>query len=192
MNDIVHLAMRGNKVRLTTSAKTTANPGRIAGIGSSERVRHALVAVAITLSVALGTASGAYSQVLAVATVEGSFTQRVNSSTWQPVALASMTTALDFTTERDKERIVITYTASCLAAGFTVNVRANIDGLIASPGDPNGVPLCTVPIPSGSTYPASRTFSAVIPTKGAHKISIEVRGPGAAILIGDSALVVQR
>jgi len=29
-------------------------------------------------------------------------------------------------------------------------------------------------------------------TKGAHKIRIEVRGAGAAILIGDSALIVQR
>ena len=32
---------------------------------------------------------------------------------------------------------VITYTASCLAAGFTVNVRANVDGVIASPGAPS-------------------------------------------------------
>jgi len=87
---------------------------------------------------------------------------------------------------------VITYTTSCLAAGFTVNVRANVDRVIASPGAPNGVPLCLVPATGGSSYPASRTFSAVVPTKGAHKISIEVRGAGAAILIGESALIVQR
>jgi hypothetical protein len=155
-------------------------------------VRHALLAVSITLAVPLGAPFSAYGQVLAVATLEGSFTQRVNSSTWQPVALAFGTTALDFTTASDKERIVITYTASCLAAGFTINVRANVDGVIASPGAPNGVSLCLVPATGGSTYPASRTFSVVVPTKGAHRISIEVRGAGAAILIGDSALIVQR
>ena len=155
-------------------------------------IRHALLAVSIIIAVALGAPFSAYGQVLAVATLEGSFTQRVNSSTWQPVALAFGTTALDFKTASDKERIVITYTASCVAAGFTVNVRANVDGVIASPGAPNGVSLCLIPATGGSTYPASRTFSTVVPTKGAHKISIEVRGAGAAISIGDSALIVQR
>ena len=154
-------------------------------------VRHALLAVSMTIAVALGAPVSASGQVLAVATLEGSFTQQVNSSTWQPVALAFGTTALDFKTASDKERIVITYTASCLAAGFTVNVRANVDGVIASPGAPNGVSLCLVQI-GGSAYPASRTFSIVVPTKGEHKLSIEVRGAGAAILIGDSALIVQR
>lgn len=84
--------------------------------------------------------SSARSASAIASTPEGTFTQRVNSTTWQPVALAVSTTALDFKTERDKERIVITYTASCLAAGFTVNVRASVDGVIASPGAPSGGP----------------------------------------------------
>jgi hypothetical protein len=131
-------------------------------------------------------------QVLAVATLEGTYSQRVNNSSWQAIALATGRTTLPFETTKSKERIVITYSASCLAGGFIIYVRANVDGAIASPGTTSGVSLCSIPAVGGSTYPASRTFSAVVAKKGVHNLTLEVRGNGAAILIGDSALVVQR
>ena len=155
-------------------------------------IRHVLRAFLVTIAVALGAPFSAYGQVLAVATVEGTFTLRVNSTTWQPVPMGFQITAVEFTTTTDNERIVITYTATCLAGGFTLNVRANVDGVIASPGVANGVSLCLVPGTGGSSFPASRTFSVVVPTKGPHKVTIEVRGPGAAVLLGESALVIQR
>lgn len=151
-----------------------------------------LRAMSIMSAVALSPPSNAHGQLLAVATLEGTYTQRVNNSSWQPVAVAMQTTALQFNTTKNNERIVITYTASCIAGGFIIYVRANIDGVIANPGATSGVSLCSIPAVGGSTYPASRTFSAVIATMGTHHVSIEARGNGAAILIGNSALVVQR
>ena len=153
-------------------------------------VRNVIVAVSVTIAALLGVASSAQAQVLAVTTMEGTYEQRVNDS-WQPIFVNAGGTTLQFTTTKDNERIVITYSASCLALSFVVMVRANIDGVIASPGVTSGVSLCGVPAVQASTYPASRTFSALIAKKGVHKITIEVMGSGAAIMIGDSALVVQ-
>ena len=152
-------------------------------------VRNVIAALSVTIAAAPGVASCAQAQVLAVATMEGTYEQRVNTS-WQAISVNAGGTTLQFTTTRDNERIVITYSASCIALSFVVMVRANIDGVIASPGVTSGVSLCGVPV-QASTYPASRTFSALIAKKGVHKITIEVMGSGAAIMIGDSALVVQ-
>jgi hypothetical protein len=87
--------------------------------------------------------------------------------------------------------VVITYSASCSALGFAAYVRANIDGIIASPGVTGKVDLCSVSA-SGTVLPASRTFAATVPTKGNHRITIEVMGSAnAAIVLGNSSLVVQ-
>ena len=140
----------------------------------------------------MGVPSGAGAQVLAVATLEGTYQQLVNSSSWQEIYVKQGGTSLQFTTDADNERVVITYSASCAALGFIVYVRAKVDGVAASPGAAGGVDLCYISV-SGSTFPASRTFSALISAKGAHSVTIEAKagGSGAAILIGNSALVVQ-
>jgi hypothetical protein len=74
-------------------------------------------------------------------------------------------TSLPFKTTQNNKTVVITYSASCIALSFTVYLRASTNGLIASPGTKIGVTLCSTTL-SGSTYPASRTFSAVIAKKG--------------------------
>jgi hypothetical protein len=109
---------------------------------------------------------------------------------WTALPVATQTFALPFTTAADNERIVITYSTTCLALGFIINVRANVDGQFASPGRQLGVPLCNNTV-SGSSYPATRVFSIVVPRKGRHTVAIEAKGNGAAVRIGDSALVVQ-
>jgi hypothetical protein len=101
--------------------------------------------------------------------------------------------ALKFATSKDNDRIVISYSTTCLALGFALYVRANIEGVVASPGAEAGseVDLCFVSV-SGSAYSASRTFSAVVPIKGDHSLAVEVSGPGgAAARLGNSIIVVQ-
>ena len=130
---------------------------------------------------------------LAVATLEGTYEQPVDTSSWQPVHInvGPAGTAVQFKTTKDNDRVVITYSASCFALGFTAYVRANIDGVIASPGVTGKVDFCSVSA-SGTVLPASRTFSATVPTKGNHRITIEVMGSAnAAIVLGNSSLVVQ-
>jgi hypothetical protein len=155
-------------------------------------VRNLLAAGSIIIAAALSFPSIAHGQVLGVATLEGTYTQLVDNSTWRPIFVGTRVTALQFRTTKNRERIVITYSGECLAAGFTVNVRANIDGVNATPGVPNGVSLCSTSVVGGSLYPATRTFSALVARRGLHNLTIEVKGNGAAIRIGDSALVVQR
>ncbi len=156
------------------------------------KTHYMLRAVPLIIAAGLGAYSSAQAQVLAVATVEGTYTQPVSYSSWQSIVLSAVgITALNFNTTTNNERVVITYSGSCLALSFTVFIRANVDGIIANPGATNGVPLCTTSL-TGSTYPASRTFSALIPTKGTHNVTLEVKGNGGGIVIGDSALVVQR
>ena len=147
-------------------------------------------AISLAIAAALGAPSRGQAQILAVATMEGTYTQRINNSTWQAIHIGVGSTVLHFNTTKNSERIVITYSAYCLAGGFIIYARATVDGLIASPGATTGVSLCSTAV-SGSLYPASRTFSVVVATKGVHNLSIEVKGNGAAILIGESALVVQ-
>ena len=154
-------------------------------------IRNLFGAVSLIIAVGLSPHSSAQGQVLAVATLEGTYSQPVNNSSWQAIHVSAAGTALQFNTANNNDRVVIAYSASCLALGFVVYVRAKVDGVIANPGATSGVPLCSVAV-SGSTYPASRTFSALIPAKGAHNVTLEVKGSGAAINIGDSALVVQR
>lgn len=153
-----------------------------------------LGAVTLIIAAGLSAYSTARAELLAVATLEGTYEQPVDSSSWQAIYLSAGGTALTFNTATDNERVVITFSGSCLALDFTVLVRANVDGVIADPGTANGVPLCHTDL-SGSTYSASRTFSALIPTQGPHNVTLEVKmasGRSAAIEIGDSALVVQR
>src|SRR5215471_2639217 len=155
-------------------------------------VRNRRGALSVVICAALSGHFSAHAQVLAVATVEGTYTQPVNSSSWQAIPVRMGATALPFKTTQNNQTVVITYSASCIALSFTVSVRANIDGLIAGPGTKTGVTLCSNTL-SGSTYPASRTFSAVIATKGTHNVSIELKGSSnAGIVIGDSALVVEQ
>lgn len=151
-----------------------------------------LRAIPLIIAAGLSAYSSAQAQVLAVATLEGTYTQPVSYSGWQAILLsAGGSTALNFNTGTNNERVVITYSGSCFALSFTVLIRANVDGVIANPGAANGVPLCTTSL-TGSTYPASRTFSALIPTKGTHSVTLEVKGNGGGIRIGDSAVAVQR
>ena len=130
---------------------------------------------------------------LAVATLEGTYEQPVDTSGWQPVHISSgpAGTALQFKTTKNNDRVVITYSASCSALGFTVYVRANIDGVIASPGATGRVDLCSASA-SGVVLPASRTFSAIVVTKGSHRITIEVMGSATGpVVLGNSSLIVQ-
>ena len=130
---------------------------------------------------------------LAVATLEGTYEQPVDTSSWQPVHLnvGPAGTAVQFKTTKDNDRVVITYSASCSALGFAAYLRANIDGIIASPGVTGKVDLCSISA-SGTVLPASRTFSATVPSKGNHRITIEVMGSANAdIVLGNSSLVVQ-
>jgi hypothetical protein len=153
-----------------------------------------LRALPLIISAGLGACSNAQAQVLAVATLEGTYSQPVDSSNWQAIFLSASGPALNFDTTMNNERVVITYSATCLALDFNVLVRAKVDSVVVNPGAANGVPLCSTAL-TGSTYPASRTFSALILTAGTHNITLEVKkesGGGAAILVGDSALAVQR
>ena len=63
--------------------------------------------------------------------------------------------------------------------------------MIVSPGVTKDVILCSHSL-SGSTYPASRTFSAVVVAQGTHRITVELKCVDAAVSTGDSALIVQR
>lgn len=154
--------------------------------------------VPLIIAVGLSAYSSAQAQLLAVATLEGTYTQPVDTSSWQAIILSAGGTVLKFNTTTNNERVVITYSGSCFALGFTVLVRANVDGVIAHPGATSEIPLCAYEL-KGSVYPASQTFSALIPTKGTHSGTLEVKmrsgnawANSGAIVIGDSALVVQR
>ena len=152
----------------------------------------AVIAVAVFSAVPV-----AHGQVLGADTVEGTYTQPVNSG-WQAIPVGfSFTgpptrTALPFKTTSSNVRVVITYNTSCLALGFAVYVRAKVDGVVASPGTVKDVRLCFTTV-SGSSYPASRMFTAVVPAAGAHNVTIELMGDqNAAVSIGDSTVVVQQ
>jgi hypothetical protein len=150
-------------------------------------------AAPLIIAGALSAHFSAQAQLLAAATLEGTYSQPVDSSSWHAIFLSAGATALNFDTTTNNERVVITYSGTCLALNFTVFVRAKIDGVVANPGTAGGIPLCSTDL-NGSTYPASRAFSALILTTGAHTVTFEVKkgnGGGAAILIGDSALAVQ-
>ena len=92
---------------------------------------------------------------LAVATLEGTHEQPVDTSSWQPVHIdvGPAGTAVQFKTTKDNDRVVITYSASCFALGFTAYVRAKIDGVIASPGVTGKVDFCSVSA-SGTVLPS--------------------------------------
>jgi hypothetical protein len=148
---------------------------------------------AVLIIAGLGGPLPARADFLAVATMEGTYEQPVNTSGWQPIRIIAEPagTSVEFKTAKANDRVMITYSASCSALGFTAYVRANIDGVIASPGSTSKVDLCSMSS-SGSASPTSRTFSAVVVTQGEHRITIEVLGStDAAIFIGNSSLVVQ-
>jgi hypothetical protein len=148
--------------------------------------------VAFLAIVVLAMPARAQAEVLAVGILEGTYSQRVSSSAWQAVFTSAAGTTLAFNSTQNNERIVITYNATCIAAGFTAYIRAKIDGVIGKPGATKDVSFCLTSV-SGGAYPAIRTFTAVVPTIGTHTVSIEVKGSGggAAMVIGDSTLIVQ-
>jgi len=135
----------------------------------------------------------ANAELLATATLEGTYLQMVEGYDWRQIVLSpGPAYSLPFVTDTDNQTVAITYSGSCMAFGFTISIRANIDGVIADPGSTKGGEFCNVPL-TGSIFPATRVFFARIAKKGQHRLSIEVKGStNAGFIVGDSALMVAK
>ena len=150
--------------------------------------RYSVLALTAAVAV-MGGASAAKAYILAIATRAGAFTGNATVTT---IPLTdSGATALAFKTGAANQKVVIRYNAECQggSSGW-VSVSIFVDGVQASPASGTDFALCT----GGDYVGALRQSTFVVPTAGAHSVTItaQAAGGGSSWRLDDTSLTVEK